>query len=54
MRARTGEEARERLRVSFDTGDAELLELFDALSRDRLSVHAGAAPAHTLRVLQCS
>lgn len=54
VRAKSGDEARERLRASFDTGDAELLQLFDALSRDHLVVHAGAALAHALRRLQTS
>ena len=52
VRARSGDEARERLRGSFNTGDAELLELFDSLSKDHLSVHAGAALAHILQMLQ--
>ena len=43
MRAKSDKDAGARLRASFDTGDAELLETFDGLSRDHLSVHAGAA-----------
>ena len=42
VRARNGEEAAARLRASFDSGNAEFLALFDSLSRDHLSVHAGA------------
>ena len=53
VRARTGDEARERLRASFDSGSSELLQLFDTLSRNHLSVHAGELRAHTLRALQC-
>ena len=53
VRARTGDEARQRLRASFNSGDSELLQLFDTLSRNHLVVHAGDIPAHTLQVLQC-
>ena len=41
VRARSREEAAARLRASFGSGNAELLALFDSLSRDHLSVHAG-------------
>ena len=54
VRAKSGDEARERLRASFNTGSAVLLQQFDALSRDHLTVHAGAALAHRLRMLQTS
>ncbi len=52
VRAKSEDEAGERLRGSFNTGDPELLELFDSLSKDHLSVHAGAAHAHTLQMLK--
>ena len=42
MRARSDEEAAARLRAGFDSGSAELLQAFDALSRDHLVVHTGA------------
>ena len=41
VRARSDEEAAARLRAGFDSGSDELLQLFDALSRDHLVVHTG-------------
>ena len=42
VRAKSDEEAAARLRAGFDSGSAELLQTFDALSRDHLVVHTGA------------
>ena len=42
VRAKSDEEAAARLRAGYDSGSAELLQTFDALSRDHLVVHTGA------------
>ena len=45
VRAGSDQEAARRLRSSFDSGDADLLRTYDALSAKHLTVYTGMAPA---------
>ena len=48
VRGNSDEAAAERLRAGFDSGDADLLATYDALSAEHLTVYAGTC--HISRV----